>query len=365
MTTETIARESNGACMRCEALPERVSAGRLYLWFPLGHTAAKALGRLRGAGLDARALEDGLVSLPLPEDQADGAAEVLHGLFSPVELADTRALLVPGQREPTLADFHRVSSLGQYLAARRAGWLVELLAAERTTAHFQPIVLAADTSRVFAQEALLRGLASDGSLVAPGRMFGLGREAGLLFQLDLAARRTAIRAAHRNGLDVPVFVNFTPTSVYDPVNCLRSTIGLIDELGLRRENVVFEVIESEQVSDADHLNRVLDHYRAHGFRVALDDVGSGHSGLNMIHRLRPDFVKLDRGLVSGVDGDAYKATVAGKLLEMCRELGVRSIAEGVETPGELAWLREHGADLVQGYLIARPSAAPVTRPARL
>jgi EAL domain-containing protein (putative c-di-GMP-specific phosphodiesterase class I) len=122
--------------------------------------------------------------------------------------------------------------------------------------------------------------------------------------------------------------------------------------------VVFEITEAEDAGDVGHLKNIVDYYRGRGFRVALDDVGSGYSSLNLLHQLRPDFVKLDMELVRGVADDPYKATVASKLLELARSLGVATVAEGVETEGELRWVREQGADYTQGYLIARPQSSP-------
>lgn len=90
----------------------------------------------------------------------------------------------------------------------------------------------------------------------------------------------------------------------------------------------------------------------------MDDLGSGYSSLNLLHRLRPDFVKLDMQLIRGVHADPYKATMASRLLGLARDLGVLSVAECVETPEELEWVREHGADYVQGYLVARPGNPP-------
>ena len=88
-------------------------------------------------------------------------------------------------------------------------------------------------------------------------------------------------------------------------------------------------------------------------------MGSGYSSLNLIHRLRPDFMKLDMDLIRGVDRDPYKATVARKVVELARDLGVHTIAEGVESAGEMAWVRDHGATFAQGWFIAKPASPPI------
>ena len=140
----------------------------------------------------------------------------------------------------------------------------------------------------------------------------------------------------------------------------HSTLNAIRAAGLRPDRVVFEVTEADRITDLKHLKSVLDFYRDAGFKVALDDLGSGYSSLNLVHQLRPDIVKLDMELVRDVHKDEYKAIIAQKILELTQHLGITTVAEGVETREELAWVREHGADFVQGYLIAKPAATPVT-----
>jgi EAL domain-containing protein (putative c-di-GMP-specific phosphodiesterase class I) len=236
-----------------------------------------------------------------------------------------------------------------------------MLREQRLTSVFQPIVRADDPDDVFAHECLLRGVNPDATLMPPGPIYQAARAADLLFPLDRAARLTAIREAAAHGLDqkgTHLFINFNPTSVYDPVFCLRSTTAAIAATELRPEQVVFEVVESDQISDVGHLVRIIDYYRSAGFKVALDDLGSGYGSLNLLVDLKPDFVKLDMRLIRGVDSDPYKAGIVGKLLEMAHHLDVATVAEGIETVGEWEWVRDNGADYVQGYLFARPASPP-------
>lgn len=348
-------------CSRCETLPEAVAGpGRLFLWFPVRHGQTAAARHLSDLGKPCRPLPsgDGLV-IDLHGEETPALSRSLAEALGPEESNDTRVLWKQGEGDPGLADFPRVTSLRRFVAAGRASWLRDLLAGQRVTSHFQPIVDAADTSVIFGHEALLRGFEEDETPVPPARIFAAARETDLLFQVDLAARQSAIRQAIRHGLRTRIFINFTPASIYDPNYCLRSTVSAVIDSGLPPYLIVFEVIESERVDDVSHLEGILAVYRRAGFRVALDDLGAGYSSLTLMSRIRPDFVKLDRELIRQVDRDAYKAVIAGKLLELARQLKIRVIAEGVETPGELAWLRAHGADYVQGFLIAPPAAAPL------
>ena len=139
----------------------------------------------------------------------------------------------------------------------------------------------------------------------------------------------------------------------------------VHETGLQPGKIVFEIIESDRHPDIAHLRRITDFYRAAGFGIALDDMGAGYSSLNLIHQLRPDFIKMDMDLIRGVHEDPYKAMIARKLLEIAQELGIETVAEGVECLEELDWVRAHGATYVQGYLVAKPAAVPVTQTPRL
>lgn len=346
------------SCSRCESLPSRAEAtGELYLWLPLGHSIAKLLPFLMELeNHHELRTQDQCLTVTLSEDHRASVLEGLSRLLSPEEQADTKALFLSAGQAPTLRDYANVTSLAAFLKAQEANWLIDLLSEERFTSYFQPIVHTQDTSRVFGNEALLRGFDENGGLVPPHRIFSLAQATGMLFQVDLQARRSAIRqAAHL--ASGQIFINFNPSSIYDATFCLRSTLALIDQLGLDRRRVVFEVVESDHVKRPEHLASILNYYREQGFQVALDDLGAGYSSLNLVHQLRPDYIKLDMAMVRDVHQDPYKAVVTAKLLELAHELNVETIAEGVETLEELAWLREAGATYVQGYLIGKP--APV------
>ena len=191
-------------------------------------------------------------------------------------------------------------------------------------------------------------------MIPPEAMFDLARGADFLFQMDLAARRAALAGAAAHRIKRKVFVNFTPNAIYNTRSCLNSTVRLVDDVGLERSQVVFEIVESEKLPEIPHLKQIVEYYRKEGFGVALDDVGTGFSSMEVLLAFRPDYVKLDMSLTRDVDKDEGKALVTGKLLETVQGLRLRAVAEGIETPGEFDWVREHGVDLGQGFLFARP-----------
>lgn len=347
-------------CARCESLPSiATESGDLHLWLPVGHSRTKVAAYLKEAGRVFDHADAGGLIIPLDARRANDVLLPLAGLLSQVETADARCLFKAGGGSLTVADVPHVQSLKQFLKLSQSSWLVEMLRDDRLTSHFQPIVEIADPTRPYGHELLLRGVGADGSQVSPGHLFDVARECGMLFQLDLAARRSAIRSSIARRVEGQLFINFTPTAIYDPSHCLRSTITAIDEAGIYHERIVFEVIEADKTVDVFHLRGILNYYRSAGFKVALDDIGSGYSSLNLLHQLRPDFIKLDIELVRGVDRDPYKALIAEKILEIAMQLGISTIAEGVERQEELEWVKAHGATYAQGYLLGRPSAEPL------
>ncbi len=336
-------------------------AGRLFLWFPVPHTLNKVTSYLQQFALEYELMHErpGL-SLNCRSGQSLEIARNLAKLLAPRELKETQVLFIQGTTQPQLHDFSDIASLQRFIKFNQSDWLVEMLATERFTSYFQPIVSINDTSQIFGYESLLRGLDEEGNLVLPAPILELATEAGLLPQLDQVARLSTITQFSRYQVSGHIFINFAPTSLYDPVFCLRSTVEAIDTAGISHERVVFEVVESDNSQDLDHLKALLQYYRDAGFLVALDDLGSGYSSLNLLHQLRPDFIKLDMELIRDVHQDLYKASITEKLLEITQKLNIQTVAEGIECIEELNWLRERGATLAQGYLIAQPSAVPVT-----
>lgn len=350
-------------CIRCSPKTESVpESGVLRLAPPLAHTSKNLCGYLERAGIGYSMPSNGLLELRFSGDTlrriSDGLAEILGA----AELRDTRSLIVPDGASAHATDLVAVQPLGALIARVQGDWFLSMLNEQRLTTLFHPIVSAGSPGEVFGYECLVRGVAADGSLVSPDRLYRTAREADLLFPLDRAARLTAIRTASERHIDIGtarLFINFNPSSIYDPVYCLRSTVDAIARTGFSPDRVVFEVVESDHVEDPAHLVRIIQFYREAGFRIALDDLGAGFGSLNLLRMLEPDVVKLDMGLIRGVDRDPFRAGIVRKLLEMARELRIASVAEGIETEAESEWLRRNGADYLQGFLFGTPSNPPL------
>lgn len=214
---------------------------------------------------------------------------------------------------------------------------------------FQPIV-DVSSKAVFAQEALVRGI---GDLPA-GEIFKHVNDSNR-YAFDQACRVKAIKLASKLNITSLLSINFMPNAVYRPELCIRTTLAAAEEYGFPISKIMFEVTESEKVEDVPHLHSIISHYRDRGFVTALDDFGAGHSGLNTLADLEVDVLKIDMYLARDIDSRDRKHAIVRGIVSTCKELGIKVIAEGVETRNEFVSLRALGINLFQGYYFARPS----------
>ncbi len=299
-----------------------------------------------------------MLAVPLADEVARRIWPALRTRFSGADRERCKGAVTAGADRPTLRDLVRMPTLGTLVAAMEGEWLAAMLHDERLESHFQPIVHVGSPGEVFGYEALVRGRTGDGSLVPPLQLYAAGRAAGLLFALDRLARLSAVRGAAAHRIDTHLFINVNPATLGGSDAHLGATCDAIAEAGLLPERTVFEIVESDRIADVPQLLRMLETYRWAGFAVALDDLGAGYSSLTLLTQLRPDFVKLDMGLVRGIDADPYRAEVVARILDSAHALGIRTIAEGIETEAEWRWFKAHGAGLAQGFLFARPGLPP-------
>jgi EAL domain-containing protein (putative c-di-GMP-specific phosphodiesterase class I) len=219
---------------------------------------------------------------------------------------------------------------------------------------YQPIVemTRAGPGGVVGYEALLRAQGDGGPIGAP-QLFDAAAAAGWLNVLDRVGRTTALRDAEGWLGDRVLFVNFLPTTIYRPEVCLRTTEQAAKAAGISLDKLVFEVTESERVADLDHLEKIFAYYRHRGCRVALDDLGAGYSSLNLLVRLQPDVVKLDREIVTRLPGKTASAVVTA-VTDIVHGYGGLVLAECVETDEQAEAACALDVDLGQGWLFGRP-----------
>jgi EAL domain-containing protein (putative c-di-GMP-specific phosphodiesterase class I) len=227
------------------------------------------------------------------------------------------------------------------------------------TMAFQPIVDAGSRD-VFAYEALVRGVDGEGAAEILSQVTRGNRR-----DFDQRCRLTALELAARLGLKdghAALSINFLPNAVLDAAACTRMAQTAAEALQFPATRIIFEFTEGEPVDDHAHLGRIIKAYREAGFRTAIDDFGAGHSGLTLLAKFQPDIVKLDMELVRGIDSDRVRRSIVGSIRRMCDELGIVLVAEGIETVGEYAVLRDLGVSLLQGFLFAKPQTEALPLP---
>jgi EAL domain-containing protein (putative c-di-GMP-specific phosphodiesterase class I) len=164
-------------------------------------------------------------------------------------------------------------------------------------------------------------------------------------------------AARPPGDDGVLFLNLHPSSLNDP-----TLVDPNSTLASFADRVVLEVTETASLGDPAVLRDTLRRLREIGYRVALDDLGSGFASLNNLFSLEPDIVKLDMALVRSIDVEPQKRNLVAAVVQACVQMGVKVVAEGIETRGEFDCMVDLGCDLFQGFWIARPDREMTSPP---
>jgi EAL domain-containing protein (putative c-di-GMP-specific phosphodiesterase class I)/ActR/RegA family two-component response regulator len=215
---------------------------------------------------------------------------------------------------------------------------------------FQPIV-DVDANCMFAYEALVR--TDEDSLQRPDVLVAAAERLGRVHDLGRAVRAAVAQAARDIPDDLLIFVNVHGLELTD-----EDLFGASCALAPIAPRIVLELTERVSVDAAAGPGQVA-RLRALGYRIAVDDLGAGYAALGALATLEPEIVKLDMSLIRDLDRHPTKRRVVGAIATLCRELGSRVVAEGVETQAEFRALREVGIDLIQGFLLARPTREPV------
>ena len=238
----------------------------------------------------------------------------------------------------------------------REAWLTKLPKWTCSFA-FQPIVNAR-TQKVTAYEALVRGPKNES---ADAILHNVPRSE--LATFDEECRKAALALAKRLGLQQDLNLNLLPQGFRADRDCLASTLDVAIEHGFAPEQIVLEVTEGEVLGNQDRFTELIGIYRGLGMRMAVDDFGSGYSGLNVLADFQPDQIKLDKNLVRGIQSRGPRQAIVRAILQVCRDLGIELIAEGIESNEEYQWLCDAGVESFQGYLFAHPAfeALPAAR----
>jgi EAL domain-containing protein (putative c-di-GMP-specific phosphodiesterase class I) len=217
---------------------------------------------------------------------------------------------------------------------------------------FQPIV-DVEAGTVFAYEALVRGPRGESAGSVLGQVTEQNR-----YAFDQNCRVRAISLAAQLGLaktGARLSINFIPGAVYSPAACIQLTLRTAREFNFPLNRLIFEITEGEEVRDRTHLRNIVDEYRRHGFKMALDDFGAGYCGLNLLADFSAEIIKLDMELTRNLHQRPIALAIVRSMAELGKTLGSQIVAEGVETVDEYDAIRDCGIHLMQGYLLAKPA----------
>ncbi len=255
-----------------------------------------------------------------------------------------------------IAEAHEAAGLAhRRRQLRKKKELQRIILKEQLSTVFQPIVdLTSGKPHGF--EALCRG-PKETDLHSPAALFDIAEKADLLFELDHLCRRSAITSASKLSREYKLFINTLPFSMRDPSFQGKYLIELFDETELAPEQIVLEVTERLVIENYNLFIDAMKYFSDMRCLIAVDDVGAGYSGLETIAQLRPNYLKLDMSLVRDIDTSFVKRQVVQSFKSMAHEIDARLIAEGIESEKELEVMREIGVTLIQGHLLAKPSAA--------
>jgi EAL domain-containing protein (putative c-di-GMP-specific phosphodiesterase class I) len=231
--------------------------------------------------------------------------------------------------------------------------LLETILDGRIYSVYEPIV-EVESRTVFGYEALARG--PEGTAFhSPLALFSTAEDHDLVFELDGVCRESGLRGAIDFPAGTKLFLNIRPTTIHDPAFREDRLIETLERSQLSPSDVVFEISEQESIRSFGAFREMRDYYRNLGFQFALDDTGAGYAGLEELLELEPDYIKIDRAMVSGVDQDPARQDVLAALLTLADKMGAQVIGEGLDTLEELEMLGRLGIRFGQGWLFGHPT----------
>ncbi len=231
----------------------------------------------------------------------------------------------------------------------------EVLQNEAINTVFQPII-SLENGQVLGYEALSR-LSIPTSGITTETLFQIAHQQNRLWELEKLCRAKALENASLQSLQSILFLNVDASTLHDPKFRSGFTVKKLREYGIIANRIVIELTEQRAIIDMASFVSTVQHYQAQGFQIAIDDFGSGYSGLNRVCELNPGFLKIDMNLIRDIHKDRLKRAAVSSTVEFCHKSSIQVIAEGIECEEELKAVIQLGVDFAQGYHLCRPSPA--------
>ncbi|WP_248756128.1 EAL domain-containing protein [Paenibacillus sp. ATY16] len=236
--------------------------------------------------------------------------------------------------------------------------MFEALESNQFMLHYQP-KLEIRTGRIYGVEALLRWKHPEFGMVSPFEFIPIAEKTGFIILLGEWVLRSACRQVkqwERMGLDsVLVSVNMSMLQ-FQQKDIVSSIKSIIEEAGVRPEQIELELTESIFMENPEHTLRILHELQGLGLKLSLDDFGTGYSSLSYLQNIPIHYLKLDKSFIRGIVTDIRKQMIFRSIIVIAHNLNMKVVTEGVETAEELQIIKEHNCDLLQGYLFSPPVA---------
>ena len=231
----------------------------------------------------------------------------------------------------------------------------DLLKKESVCSYFQPIVCLR-TGKIFAYEALIRGIipGSD-KVIPPVDLFAAAEAQNKSLEFDRICQESALQyfKDFKKQTESLLFMNINTSLISSNKDFFEELHSLTHEMGFDPSAIGLELIESRAKSASD-LTDFVKFQRDTGFLIVVDDFGCEHSNMERLIQIKPDIIKVDRSIISGIEKDEYRQSILKSIHNLAQMTGSLCLAEGVETEEEVLTCYMYGVDLFQGYAIARP-----------
>lgn len=275
-----------------------------------------------------------------------------------LDRAQAACNMVRGNYQNPLMIYNEEMQAQELMNRRLLNDLKSAVSEHQLQVYYQPKYdIQCDPPRLSSAEALIRWKHPELGMVSPGQFVPLFEGNGLISRVDHYVWEEAARQVRewkdRYGFVFPVSVNLSRADVFDPALVDR-LIRLIEENHLDYKDIKLEVTESAYTDKASTVLETIHRLRELGFEIEMDDFGSGYSSLNMLSDMPIDVLKMDMKFVRNIETSDTDMRLVKLILDIARYLGVKAVAEGVETEGQLRLLKDVGCDLIQGFYFSRP-----------
>ena len=220
---------------------------------------------------------------------------------------------------------------------------------------FQPI-LNIHTGKIFGVESLLRNYQEAG-FKSIFSVFDQAFHDGILYNFDIALREKTFKKYKtiHDFENIKLFYNLDNRLFECPYSSNSNTKKILKSLDIKQDNIFFEISERHEISSTLSMNKVLQHYKNESYSIAIDDFGVGFSGYKLLYDTTPDVLKIDRFFLQDIEKNMKKKLMVRNITHLAIQLGIKVVAEGVETEAELLTCKDIGCHLVQGYLVQKPT----------